>query len=45
MPNREHCKGCGSEMYLKTCLNDLHNEIKVDRMKFENAKTAGGRAH
>ncbi|MEK5478142.1 hypothetical protein NYE70_14645 [Paenibacillus sp. FSL R5-0407] len=43
MPNREHCIGCGSEMYLKTFLNDLHNEIKVDRMKFQNAKTRAER--
>ncbi|ASS68159.1 MULTISPECIES: hypothetical protein [Paenibacillus] len=43
MPNREHCIGCGSEMYLKTFLSDLHNEIKVDRMKFENAKTKAER--
>ncbi|OAB41782.1 hypothetical protein [Paenibacillus antarcticus] len=43
MPNREHCIGCGSEMYLKTFLSDLHNEIKVDRMKFGNAKTKAER--
>ncbi|MES7204600.1 hypothetical protein U6Q21_12570, partial [Cutibacterium acnes] len=31
------------EMYLKTFLNDLHNEIIVDRMKFQNAKTKAER--
>src|SRR5690606_38792016 len=39
MPNREHCIGCGSEMYLKTFLNDLHSEILLDIMKFQNEKT------
>lgn len=43
MPNREHCIGCGSEMYLKTFLNDLHSEILLDRMKFQNAKTKAER--
>lgn len=43
LPNREHCIGCGSEMYLKTFLSDLHNEIRVDRMNFEKAKTKAER--
>lgn len=43
MPNREHCIGCGSEMYLKTFLNDLHKEVIVDRMKLQNAKTKAER--
>ncbi len=39
MPTREHCIGCGFEMYLKTFLNDLNNEIISDNIKFQNAQT------
>ncbi|MNG39715.1 hypothetical protein D3C84_1279460 [compost metagenome] len=30
-------------MYLKSFLSDLHNEIEVNRMKFEGAKTKAER--
>ena len=38
-PKREHCIGCGPEMYLKAFLNDLHNVIIADSIKANNAKT------
>ncbi|QOX63880.1 hypothetical protein FRZ06_11320 [Anoxybacterium hadale] len=39
MPKKENCIGCGSEMYLKTFLNDLREEIASSIKRFQNAKT------